>query len=267
MGIILKDVVQEVLTDDGKVVRLIDNISLKIKEKKITFVVGPSGSGKSLLLSIMNGEEVNSYGMVINDEERTCFLRQNEEDYFFCNTIYEELLFVLKKNKVKDDNCLKKIINVLKMVGLDNDYLKYSPFKISKGEQKRLALAKVLITNPRILILDEPFNNLDCQGRKMMMKLFRMMKLRYGKTFIIVDNNPDTVLTQADEVICLKDGTVIFKGNKFDFFSNKELLKEVGMTKPKLIAFSDLVKKNKGIDLGYRDDIDDLIKDIYRFVK
>ena len=233
-----------------------NNLSLKIKNGKINFVMGIS---KDLLYSLIdNGKfiELKNY--------RTCTLNKNFDDYFFCNTVYEELLFVLKKNRIKD---YKKIMEVLKIVSLDESFLERSPFEISKGEQKKLALAKLLVCNPKVLILDEPFLYLDSSSRKSLIKLFRMMKLRYGKTIIILSDDTDLALSLADEILCLQDNNLIFEGNKFDFLSDENLLKKCHLAVPKLIQFSNLVKAWKNINIGYRDDINDLMKDIYRFVK
>ncbi len=133
--------------------------------------------------------------------------------------------------------------------------------------KKKVALAKALACNPRLFILDEPFTNLDYASKKNLIKLFRMMKLRYGKTFVIASNDTDVALELADEVIGIKDGDIIFKGNKFDLFTNHQLLEKYNIFEPEIVKFINLVKNSKGINLGYRDDINDLMKDIYRFVE
>ena len=94
-----------------------------------------------------------------------------------------------------------------------------------------------------------------------------MMKIRYNKTIIIASCDTDIALDSADEVIYLEKGKLIFKGDKFDLFTNKKLYENANIDEPKLIQFSNLVKKEKNINIGFRDDINDLIKDIYRFVK
>ena len=242
----------------------LNDLSFRIKEGKITFIVGESGSGKSLLLSLINGNISDYNGNIIRDGvslNKIGFLRQNY--YFMFNTIYEEILFYLKKKKIKSD---KQVIMALKMVGLDENFLYRSPFELSKGEQKKLALAILLSQKFKVFILDEPFINLDYESKKNMIKLFRMMKLKYGKTIIIATSDTDIALELADEVIGL-DNEVIFKENKFDLFTNKKLLDKCNIDEPDIIRFTNLVKNRKGINMGYRDDINDLMKDIYRFVK
>ena len=93
------------------------------------------------------------------------------------------------------------------------------------------------------------------------------MKLRYGKTIIIVSNNTDIALELADIILYFKNGEIVAEDNKFDFFTNEELLKRCRLSVPKLIRFSNLVKDIKNINIGYRTEINDLMKDIYRFVK
>ena len=262
MGITLKNVCFDNLLGN----RIINNLTFEIKERKITFIIGESGSGKSTLLSLINGDFPLCNGEIIrNRNYKIGILRQNPENYFFCNTVYEEIWFALKKNKISD--CDKRIVKALKIVGLDESYLNRSPFEISKGEQRKVAIAVILACNPKVLLLDDPFSNLDFSSKKKLIKLFRMMKLRYGKTIIIASNDADEALELADEVIGLKDGNLFFKGNKFDLFTNTKLLKENNIVEPKLIKFTNLVKVKKGINIGYRDDINDLMKDIYRFVK
>ena len=128
-----------------------------------------------------------------------------------------------------------------------------------------LALAILLSQKFKVFLLDEPFINLDYESKKNMIKLFRMMKLKYGKTIIIASSDTDIALELADEVMRLNDGKLIFIGNKFDLFTNTKLLDNIDI--PQLIQFSNLVKEKKNINIGFRDDINDLIKDIYRFVK
>lgn len=241
----------------------LNDLSFKLKEGKITFIVGESGSGKSLLLSLINGDVSDYNGNIIKDDislDKIGFLGQNY--YFMFNTIYEEILFYLKKKKIRSD---KQVIMALKMVGLDENFLYRSPFEISRGEQKMLALAILLSQKFKVFLLDEPFINLDYESKKNMIKLFRMMKLKYGKTIIIASSDTDIALELADEVMRLNDGKLIFIGNKFDLFTNTKLLDNIDI--PQLIQFSNLVKEKKNINIGFRDDINDLIKDIYRFVK
>ena len=245
------------------------NLSFTIRDSKITFVLGESGSGKSNLLSLIC-DDINDYeGNIVRDISlnKIGFLRQNYIDYFVFNTVYEEFLYVLKKRKLKIVNYDKQMIQALEMVGLNESFLNRSLYEMSKGEQKRVSLAILLDQKFKVFFLDVLFTNLDFESKKRLIKLFKMMKIRYNKTIIIASCDTDIVLDSADEVIYLEKGKLIFKGDKFDLFTNKKLYENANIDEPKLIQFSNLVKKEKNINIGFRDDINDLIKDIYRFVK
>lgn len=247
--------------------RNLKKLSFMLNENKITFIVGESGSGKSTLLSLINGDICDYNGNIVRENvvfNKIGFLRQNYADYFCFNTIYEEIAFYLKKKRIRNE---KQVIMALKMVGLDESFLNRSPFKISKGEQKKLALAILLAQKFKVFLLDEPFTNLDDESKKNMIKLFRVMKLKYGKTIVIATTDTDTVLSLADEVIGLNNGKVIFKGDKFELFTNKKLIDDYNINEPEIIRFTNLIKDKKNVKMGYRDDINDLMKDIYRFVK
>ena len=137
-----------------------NDLLANVKTKKINFIVGNS---ETLLYSL-----IDNWKIIEGENYRVGVLNRNFVDYFFCNTVYEEILFILMKNRVK--NYYKKITEVLKIVYLDESILKKSPFEISKGEQKKLALAKILVCNPKVLILYEPFLNLDSSSRSGLIK-------------------------------------------------------------------------------------------------
>jgi energy-coupling factor transport system ATP-binding protein len=246
-------------------VEVIKNLSVSIFESKITGIIGQSGSGKSTLLKLMAGVLKPTSG-IITGNRNVGILLQSPEKFFFWDTVYEEIYFNLKKNKIKGKNLLKHISDALKMVGLNDNYLQRSPLELSRGEQKKVALASLLAVNPKILLLDEPLIGLDVSSQKKMIRLFRMLKVRYGKTIIIASNDSDFLHEMCDDIM-LFDGKVISYDDKYSIFSNKNLLISCNVRQPKIMAFIQLVKDKKGINLEWRDDVNDVMKDIYRFVK
>lgn len=252
--------------------KIIKNISLNINGK-ITCFTGKSGCGISTLLKLIAGLNKPGAGTIkigdgfISNSEvkgisyirrNTGYVFQRSDDYFFRKTVRDELKFSLKDYK---GDISKRISDSLKTVGLDDSYLDRNPFSLSSGEKELLLIASVLAYNPEVIILDEPFRDLDFKNRDKIIKLLKMMKNRYKKTIIIGTLDSNLILKLADKVYVLDDGKIVMSGNKYKVLSSDLV------NKPKLIEFSLMVKNEKNINIGFRDDISDLMKDVYRNVK
>ena len=187
---------------------------------------------------------------------------QDVDEQFFNKTVKEELESNLKLYNYRINELDKRVNNALIMVGLNEDYLNLKLSNLSSGEKKKIALATVLILNPKILILDEPTIGLDRDSKKDLIKLLRLLKNRYKKTIIIVSNNLDFILELSDYLYVLDNKKIVMEGSKLEVLKEVDRLKKYGITVPNIISFEDLVLKKKGVKLGYRHEINDLIKDI-----
>lgn len=260
---------------------VLKNINIKFDCGKINLIIGASGSGKSTLLNLLNQEIIPTKGKIIVDQytitnnndlkniDRSIigFVLQNPSDQFFNSTVREELIVTMQMNNYIPNQMNKRILDVLKMVHLEEDTLIRNPNSLSESEKRKLAIAQALICNPKILVLDEPVNSFDEKTKEEYLKLFRLLTKRYNKTIIIASNDLNFVHKIADKVFVLNQNEIVLQGDKYEAFKDTRLLKKYGLIPPYTMLFSNLVKEKKNIKIGYRDEINDLIKDIYRYVK
>lgn len=263
--------------------KVLDNINITFETGKVYGLIGKSGSGKTSLIQLINGLLLPTDGKImlgkykIDSRTKAKALKQlrsnvgivfqNSEEQFFCHTVREEIEFGMINFEIKTDSIDKKAIDALKIVGLNETYLERNPLLLSHGEMRKVALASILVYNPKIIILDEPTIGLDDLGKKNLIKIIRKLKMRYNKTFIIVSHDTNFLLQIVDHVYLLENGVISLSGDKYTVLSNESVLKKNNISVPDILAFSNLVLRKKNIKLGFRDDINDLIKDIYRHVK
>ena len=251
---------------------VLKNINIKLKAGKINAIVGKSGSGKTTLLELITGILKPTTGKVLIDEKEIDNLNNafdigyvsQDNNQFLQKTVKEELEMLLKLYNYKLKEKKKRINDSLIMVGLNEKYLNLNINNLSSGEKKKLALASALILNPSILIIDEPVIGLDRKTKEELKKIFRILKTRYNKTIIFVSNNLDFVLEVADYVYVLYDKEIVLEGKKIDVLSKTDILKKYEIIGPNITSFENLVLTKKQIKIGYRYEINDLIKDIYR---
>ena len=259
------------------------DLNITFKEGKLYGIAGSSSSGKTRLLELIDGLIIPTNGQIkIGDFTLSSDIKksnvneirsnigivfQNAESQFFNNTVYDEIAFSLVYHNYHIDEINKRVRDVIKMVGLNEFDLSKNPLQLSKGEKRKLAIAIALVHNPKILLLDEPTVGLDGNSKDSLIKLLRLLKNRYNKTIILSTHDTDFLHSIVDYVYVLNNKGIVLEGSKYDVFKETKKLKKYGVKSPKVIEFSNKVLDKKKIKIGYRDDINDLIKDIYRYVK
>lgn len=258
---------------------ILNNFSCNIKSNMINAIIGKNGCGKTTVLELLDGllVPVNGYVKVGKnklDSNGICeyrsdigFLFQMPEEQIFNSTVYKEIEFTLKCFNFCKDKISDKIVDSINLVGLDESYLNRNPYKLSNGERRKVALASVLAFDPEVIILDEPTVGLDNISKENFMKLIKSLKKDYGKTIVIVSHDINFLHKFVDYVFLIKDGKVYLEGDKYDVLSNEDVMNECGLMVPSVLHFSNLVLSKKNVKIGYRDEVNDLIKDVYRYVK
>ncbi len=260
--------------------KALDNINLKIKEGKITAIIGHTGSGKSTLAQHINGllvptdGEVHIKDYIITNKAKLKGIKnlrkyagmvfQFPEYQLFEETIYKDIAFGPKNFGVKGDELDKIVKESLKLVGLDESYLEKSPFELSGGQKRRVAIAGILALDPEVLILDEPTAGLDPQGAIEMMELFKSLN-KMGKTIIIITHEMDYVLKYCDDVVVMKKANIVAHLDPISFFYNEELLKEVTIEEPLVISYTKkFLEKGLKLDVNNIKDVESLANEIIK---
>lgn len=238
-------------------------VNLKITDQSFTAIIGQTGSGKSTLIQHINALLLPTSGSINIDEylitatdkpsklkplrKKAGLVFQFPEYQLFEETIEKDIIFGPMNFGVSDEEAKKIAHNVLKTVGLDESYLNKSPFDLSGGQKRRVAIAGILAMNPDILILDEPTAGLDPQGTNEMMSLFKRIN-ESGKTIILVTHDMNHVLQYCDEVVVMNHGKVEKHDTVTNVFKDSEYLNSLGIDLPIITNF--IIKlNNQGFNL------------------
>ncbi|MFA6645252.1 MAG: energy-coupling factor transporter ATPase [Bacilli bacterium] len=252
----------------------LSDVSLEIKDGSFTAIVGKTGCGKSTLIQQLNGLLIPTSGeVIINDyvvaksrKRRTKKIKelrklvgivfQFPEYQLFEETVEKDVAFGPKNFGLNNEEALKNAHEALALVGLDESFYKRSPFDLSGGERRRVAIAGILALKPNILVLDEPTAGLDPRGAREMMKLFKGLHEK-GTTVILVTHDMNIVLEYSDTVIVMEDGEVREITTPLELF-NKEN-DRYSLETPLLYKFvKSLSDKGMNLDIAMIKDIDSL---------
>lgn len=243
----------------------LDGASVRIPEGKMTAIIGQTGSGKSTFVQHLNGLLVPTAGelevlgrkilpgMKIKDlkelRRQVGLVFQFPEYQLFEETIGRDIAFGPKNFGVSEEDALEQVKAVLPVVGLDESYLERSPFDLSGGQKRRVAIAGILVLDPEVLVLDEPAAGLDPQGATEMMELFADLNMKAGKTVLLVTHDMEHVLKYCDHVIVMDQGKVAREADVDEFFSHPEWLEAIGIDPPGIVRLQ-LRLRERGMDLG-----------------
>lgn len=242
------------------------DITYSFIDGKITTILS-SSDDKEILLKIIKGEIKDYTGKIISDYHGNNISYCPLNNSLLGKSIYEELSLSLKKYNYKEETILKRAEDALKMVHLDKSCLNRNSNSLSKGEKVLLSLAISLITNPKIILLDDPSGYLDRNNTNMVIKLLRKIAKKYNKIIIVLADDIEFAYLLGDSYLLLKDGKIVSSGEKKDLITNYPVLIKNGLKEEKIMEFINYIEKNKGITLNKTYDIKELMKDIYRNVK
>lgn len=263
------------------------NIDLTIQPEQFTAIIGKTGSGKSTLIQHLNAllkptdGRIRMGGCVITPKTTDNNLKQLRknvgtvfqfpEEQLFEQTVLGDIAFGPKNYGASDKQAREIAKGMLPLVSLDDSYSDVSPFELSGGQQRRVAIAGVLALQPEVLVLDEPTAGLDPKGQIEMLDMFQRLKTEQNTTIILVTHQMEHVAEYADDVIVLEDGHCLKQGTPLEIFETPEILEKSYLDVPETIQFANTLKTTYGLELDKlpltTDDLAQALKDHFRQMK
>ena len=258
--------------------KFINNLNLNIEYGEMLGIMGNTGCGKSTLVQLIAGLIKPDNGQIIIDGDNItnkkfdkAILRkklgivfQFPEMQLFEQTVQKDIYFGLKKFRLSDEEKYKRAKDILALLNLDFDKIKdKSPLALSGGEKRKIAVAGILVCNPKYLILDEPIAGLDSDSRENFMNLLVKLK-KTGITIIIISHNADYIAEYCDRVIVMDNGQIVLNDSPDNIFNNFECLQKLNIGTCSSKQIINLLDKN-GISISKSAiKYDDLIEELVR---
>ena len=239
--------------------RALHDVTFSVKDGSYVAIIGHTGSGKSTILQHLNALLKPTEGLVeLGDKtidsttgnkdlkplrKKVGIVFQFPEAQLFEETVEKDIAFGPKNFGVSEEEALKIAAEVVKTVGLPEEVLKKSPFDLSGGQMRRVAIAGVLAMKPEVLVLDEPTAGLDPKGRLEMMEMFYKLNKEQKMTIVLVTHQMNDVSDYADHVIVIESGNVVKEGSPKEVFSDASWLLEKQLGVPTTLAFVEKLKE------------------------
>jgi len=246
--------------------RALHDINLDIADGTFLALIGHTGSGKSTLIQHLNGLLKPSAGSIKMGStelkaggkkqdlkslrKKAGIVFQYPEHQLFEETVEKDIMFGPRNFGVSEETARLTAAKVIERVGLPESVLSKSPFDLSGGQMRRVAIAGVLAMNPEVLILDEPTAGLDPAGRVEIMELFNSLHERNNLTTILVTHSMEDASKYADEIAVMHKGELYLHGKPTDIFSEREALKRVGLDVPETVQFLQKWNEKSGHNLA-----------------
>jgi energy-coupling factor transport system ATP-binding protein len=239
------------------------NVNIEVNDGEFIALIGHTGSGKSTLIQHMNGLLKPTSGKIIVDgiditekgvkltdiRKKVGLVFQYPEYQLFEETIEKDIEFGPRNLGLPQEEITKRVIKAIGMVGLNyEEYRNKSPFDLSGGQKRRVAIAGVIAMEPKILILDEPTAGLDPKGRDDILNQIKILHKEYKMTIILVSHSMEDVARIAERVIVMNKGEIALEGEPAKVFKEVEKLEEIGLAVPQVTYLVRALIK-KGFDL------------------
>ncbi len=240
----------------------VKNVNFAIEKGEIIGIIGHTGSGKSTLVQHLNGLLKATEGDVLLNgvsiwenpkkmreiRSKIGLVFQYPEYQLFEDTVYKDIAFGPKNMGLDDKEIERRIYEISDLVGIKQDYFDKSPFDLSGGEKRRVAIAGVLAMQPEVIIFDEPVAGLDPKGRNDIIKLISQYCKKYNATALVISHNMEDMALIADKLIVMNKGEMVLYDTTENVFKKYDFLKSIGLNVP-IVTQVMLKLKEKGIKI------------------
>ncbi len=263
MGVLIKNLDYVYMQGTPFEKKALSNINLCINDGEFVGLIGHTGSGKSTLIQHLNGLITPQIGEITVNGRSTSkkdaglkelrqevgLVFQYPEHQIFEETVYKDVAFGPKNMGLSENEIHERVVEALTYVGLDESYYEMSPFELSGGQKRRVAIAGVLAMRPKTLILDEPAAGLDPAGRAEILTQVKALYLKSKMTVILVSHSMEDVARIASRIIVMNQGSIAMDGKVSEIFSKSEELKKIGLDVPQVSALAqELIKRGVKLD-------------------
>ena len=249
-------------------------IDLEILNHTITGITGNTKDSLFDLLALkrlgkgqltINGTKVTKENAHIY-KKKISIIKKDLDNVSFIFTVRDLMNYIIRIYNLSIKDCDKKIRDSLKIVGLGETYLERRVETLSSSEKKLVQYAISLISNPELIIIEEPFRYLDNKNEKKIVMLLQRLKEQFNINIILISDDSTSLYKYTENMIIAKNSKILIQGKTKEIFQRVDLLKRNKIDIPEIVEFTYLAKKQKNVKIEYHQDIRDIIKDIYKHV-
>lgn len=245
--------------------RALHHVNIHIPSGSYTAIIGHTGSGKSTVLQHLNALLKPTEGSVIIGDRKVeagvkaknlreirrqvGIVFQFPEQQLFEETVLKDIMFGPMNYGVPEEEAKRRAVELVAQLGLPPEVLEKSPFDLSGGQMRRVAIAGVLAMEPEVLVLDEPTAGLDPRGRREIMDLFHQLHVQKGLTTVLVTHSMEDAARYADQIAIMHNGKCVVSGEPRDIFANEEQLMDYRLEPPRTVKLQRMLEAKLGIEL------------------
>ena len=244
-------------------IKALNNVSLDIKSGKVTGIIGHTGSGKSTLVQMLNGLLKPTSGQVLLDgvdiwekpkeiskvRYKVGLVMQYPEYQLFEETVKKDIAYAPTNMGLSEEEIESRVLEAADFAGVDSSLLEKSPFDLSGGQKRRVAIAGIMAMRPDVLVLDEPAAGLDPRGKNLILSGIREYQRKTGAAVVLVSHSMEDMAKYCDEIIVMAGAELIMQGDCDEVFSKSSSLTDIGLDVPQITKIMMKIKAS-GIDVN-----------------